>query len=340
MELAVVIPAYKPGPELAKVVHGLLNTSIASIVVVDDGSGAEYRSLFDQFTAVERITILRHETNLGKGSALKTGIEHVRETLPTYAGVVTADADGQHPVDDIVRVAERFLQDPLCLVLGSRKFEGDVPWRSRLGNIATRALFALLVGRVLRDTQTGLRAIPRDLFPTLLRIPSSHYEWELAVLIAAKHAGVRIVEEPIKTVYQAGNPTSHFHPLWDSLAVYKVLFRFPWVHLRTAMIDAVVFYFVWYATGMLAAQFIARAVAVTLNYASARNSVFLYDANSRFSKYIWNGFRFAAGSYLLLLLLRNRTGMPVMEAKILSEAVVFVFAYLVQRDWIFCRRGL
>src|SRR5215204_6675287 len=103
--LAVVIPAYRPSAGLIDLVRQLNGKALPAIVIVDDGSGPEYRDVFEQASAFPNVQLLRHAVNLGKGAALKTAFNHVLCTLPYAAGVVTADADGRHHRDDIERVA-------------------------------------------------------------------------------------------------------------------------------------------------------------------------------------------------------------------------------------------
>src|ERR1035441_4087576 len=98
--LAVVIPAYRPSAALVEVVRALVERRFPAILVVDDGSGEEFHRVFADAGALPGVQLLRHAANLGKGAALKTGINHAFCTIPGLAGVVTADADGQHdPVD-------------------------------------------------------------------------------------------------------------------------------------------------------------------------------------------------------------------------------------------------
>ncbi|HBY61172.1 MAG TPA: hypothetical protein DEH78_15225, partial [Solibacterales bacterium] len=73
------------------------------------------------------------------------------------------------------------------------------------------------------------------------------------------------------TIYEDGNPSSHFNPLLDSLKIYFVLLRFGFVALLTALVDNAVFYFAWRATGdVLQSQVTGRAAAVAFNYLAAR----------------------------------------------------------------------
>jgi hypothetical protein len=175
---------------------------------------------------------------------------------------LTADADGQHHPADILKVAERLEASPGTLVLGARQFDGHVPLRSRCGNILTRFALRWIGGARLTDSQTGLRGIPRALIAPLLEIPSSGYEFELDMLLLAKHGSIAIVEQPIRTIYSAGNPTSHFNPLLDSLKIYFVLLRFSLVSLVTAALDNTIFFLAFQAgAGVLRAQIAGRLLA-------------------------------------------------------------------------------
>ena len=138
--LAVVIPAYRPSAGLVDLVRALSEQDAPAIVIVDDGSGPEYREVFSRAADFPKVQLLRHAVNLGKGAALKTAINHVLCTFPALTGIVTADADGQHHPDDIRNVAAALMEQPESLILGSRSFDRDVPLRSRFGNVATRGI--------------------------------------------------------------------------------------------------------------------------------------------------------------------------------------------------------
>ena len=181
-QLVVLIPARRQEPALAPLVHALLDAGFGAIVLVDDGSPSEDRARLDALGALPRVHLLRHAINLGKGRALKTGINHFLNEFPDSAGLVTADADGQHGVSDIVRVASALLNEPKRALLGCRGLAGDVPLRSRFGNALTRQIFHFVSGHRVSDTQTGLRAFPTALLPGLVGLPGERYEYEMTVL--------------------------------------------------------------------------------------------------------------------------------------------------------------
>src|ERR1035437_2456775 len=334
----VLIPAYRPSPSLVDLVRDLSARGLPAILLVDDGSGPEFRAIFDQAAQFPRVQILRHAVNLGKGAALKTGINHALCAFPDLVGIVTADADGQHHPEDIERVAASLRDHPEALVLGSRTFSADVPLRSRFGNILTRRLMQTLIGGKLQDTQTGLRGIPAALAARLLRVEARGYEFELEMLIAARQSGVALVEVPIRTIYQPGNKSSHFNPLTDSMKIYFVLLRFSSVSLMAALLDNLIFYLVWKRTGhILGAQVVARLVSVVFNYTMVRARVFVSREAHQvlLPKYLLLVVSSGTASYLGIQFLTTRLGVTAMPAKLFVETLLFAVNFAVQRMFIF-----
>jgi glycosyltransferase involved in cell wall biosynthesis len=201
--------------------------------------------VFHSVAEVAGVRVIRHAANLGKGAALKTGIESALRDCPALLGIVTMDADGQHRTADVVRIAAMLQEHPDSLILGARAFEGLVPLRSRLGNSVMRHLVRLMVGERLRDTQTGLRAIPARFATSLLELACKGYDFELDMIMEARRNSVAIVEERIETVYEPGNKSSHFNPLVDSAKVYFVLARFCSISLVTAILGNLAFLVAW-----------------------------------------------------------------------------------------------
>lgn len=342
MRTPILIPAYRPGPQLPAVVEELIQKGVSRIVIVDNASGPDYAAIFDRCAAFPEVRILCNHRNVGKGASLKAGMRYLLESGAGGSGVVTADADGQHHPDDILETARVFAQNPECLVLGTRKFEGPVPLRSRVGNNCTRVLVRLVLGQRLQDSQCGLRAIPAKLIPYLVKLPSNAYEFELDVLVAAKHLGLSVIEQSIRTIYEPGNPSSHFNPIRDSMKIYFVLFRFSLLSLLTAALDNLVFYFAYHdLAGVLVAQAISRAAAVSFNYRAARKAVFLSHEphGVLFPRYISVVLASGAASYGLIRLLGHVFGIGAIPAKIIAESVLFALNFVVLRDFVFTGRS-
>jgi putative flippase GtrA len=199
----------------------------------------------------------------------------------------------------------------------------------------------LVVGQWLKDTQTGLRGIPRLLFDRLRAIRASGYEFELDMLTAAKHAGCEFVEVPIRTIYLGGNRSSHFNPLSDSLRVYFVLLRFGLVSVLTALLDNIAFLGLFSAgAGLLVSQAGGRLAGMFYQYSAARRAVFLSNESHRktLPRYVMLATASGATSYLLIRGLGEAAGMAVLPAKLLAETALFFVNFAVSRDFIFTRR--
>ncbi len=226
--MVVLIPAYEPDGRLIELVVDLAvaqEQPRPQVVVVDDGSGSDYEAIFDAVRLLGAHVIV-HSRNRGKGIALKTGFAYIAITHPSFH-VVCADSDGQHCASDIGAVALAAASSASGrIVLGSRTLDASIPWKSKVGNDLTRALFRAVTGVPLRDTQTGLRAYSSDLLGWLTTIPGSRFEYELNVLLQATQARIPLLEEPIQTIYLDGNESSHFDPLRDSIRVYSPLVGF------------------------------------------------------------------------------------------------------------------
>jgi len=338
---AVVIPAYRPSSKLIDLIRNLSENGRPAIFLVDDGSGAAFDDVFRQAAGFPNVRLARHAANRGKGAALKTGMELAAGEAAGLSGVVTADADGQHHPDDIRRVTQALDEHPDSLILGSREFQGKVPLRSRFGNVLTRGLVHALVGQKLRDTQTGLRGIPARLVPRLLKLEANGYEFELEMLLAAREEGVPVVEVPIRTIYEEGNRSSHFHPLVDSMKIYFVLLRFTSASLLTAALDNLVFYLAYRQTGwILESQILGRMLAVAFNYWMVRTSVFYSRERHRtvLPKYLALVVCSGTASYGGIRLLAAR-GMYPVAAKLLVETGLFFVNFAVQRSVIFRPRA-
>jgi putative flippase GtrA len=339
--MVALIPAYNPEDCLLQIALDLLQSGFQAVVVVNDGSSPEHDATFAALKKLERVRVLQHAINLGKGAALKSGLNYIYCEFPESPGVVTLDADGQHLPEDAQRIGQAMQESPDSLLLGVRSFSGAVPLRSRLGNIVTRSLFQLLVGAKLADTQTGLRGIPRAFLPTLLKSRSNGYEFELDMLLACKYTQVPIRQLSIQTVYPEDNWTSHFNPLLDSMKIYFVLLRFVAIALLTAAID----YSVFYASSrsghsILASQASARMVAMVFNYLAVKNLAFLSQRkhSEAFPRYALLVALSGTLSYLMITFLMSWGGLQVIGAKACAEGLIFLASFAIQRDFIFARR--
>ncbi len=224
--MIVVIPAYEPDEKLLGVLKDFTEQTSFPIVVVNDGSSEKCIPIFEAVCAFERVTLLTHEVNKGKGAALKTAFAYIAEQFPASEGILTVDADGQHLMPDCMNVCTAYEEHPDVLITGSRRFKGKVPIRSRIGNSITRGVFRLTTGKRVYDTQTGLRAFGVNRVSEMLSLHGDRYEYEIHQLLHCCTKGTGVYEVPIETVYIDDNSSSHFDTLRDSAKIYKVIFKF------------------------------------------------------------------------------------------------------------------
>ena len=218
---AVLIPAYEPDTQLIRLAKRLKEAGFA-VVVVDDGSGPAYGEIFDAVR--EFAHILTHAHNRGKGAALKTGMVYIRDHMPEVSHFITCDADGQHRVEDVIRVAEQ-LQAGHKFVLTMRKLRKDIPLRSRVGNSMSRVVYALLTKRYLSDNQSGLRGFDCSYIDWLVQVEKDNYDYEMNVLYYAAKKAIPISTILIEAIYINNNQSSHFQPVKDTVRIYRSLFK-------------------------------------------------------------------------------------------------------------------
>lgn len=224
-KFAVVIPAYRPKENLPHYVSQLIQEQVAHVVVVNDGNDKTFKDLFDQLTQFERCTVLHHEENRGKGAALKTGFRFVLDHLSDLTGVITADADGQHLVKDVVSVGQQLIKNKDGFVLGTRDFDRkEMPARSFIGNTLTSRVFQGLFGLYIKDTQTGLRGIAMSELDWVVQLKGNQFEYEMNMLINMLRKKKRVVRVDIEAVYEEVH-VSQYDTYSDSIRIAGRMLR-------------------------------------------------------------------------------------------------------------------
>ncbi|MCQ2741798.1 MAG: glycosyltransferase family 2 protein [Bacilli bacterium] len=221
MKTALIMPIYCPSAAVLPFLSLFQDGDFSLYVVVDDGSGDEYSSIYKEIEKKKDFVVLRHPKNKGKGDALKTAFRYIKENHPEIEGAITADGDGQHTYKDILKIRDSLADHPDSYILGYRDFEGpNVPKRSKEGNDFSNWYVSYRTTVDCKDTQTGLRGIPACLFDAALKTHGSRYEYELNQLISFVQIAP-VVEVMIETVYLNNNESSHFRPFKDTCRLYN-----------------------------------------------------------------------------------------------------------------------
>ncbi|MGE3269816.1 MAG: glycosyltransferase family 2 protein [Chloroflexota bacterium] len=194
-KIIAVIPAFNEERAIGSVVLKVL-PFVEEAIVIDDGSADATADIARRAGA----TVVRHETNQGKGVALRTGFRHARDRHAD--AIVTLDADGQHMPSEIPFVAQPVLEDRADIVVGSRYLEptSDVPlariWGHRVFNFITNRSSGVTV----TDSQSGFRAFSSRALENLT-FSSDSFSVESEMQFLARQAGLRLVEVPIVIRY-------------------------------------------------------------------------------------------------------------------------------------------
>lgn len=351
MNTAVIIPSLNPDEKLIQTVKGLLREGFSNLVVVDDGSDDHHRMYFEELQKLPGVVLLKHETNRGKGRAMKTAFSYVLEHLPDLCGVVTVDGDGQHLPKDICACVKRMEEVKSHVILGVRDFSKmNVPLASRFGNKLTRAVFRLFCGISITDTQTGLRAIPREYLTLMLDIPGERYEYETNQLLTLKKEQITMEEVVIETVYIDDNRASHFHPIRDSLKIYEVILKFSVSALSSFLVDIGLFTLLNLLlkgalapeTRLLIATVTARLVSSMVNF--TMNKRYVFRSRERLHRALLRYYTLCvcqtALSYGLVylvasMLLHLNGSLFETVVKLAVDLCLFFISFQIQQRWVF-----
>ncbi|BBZ30638.1 transferase [Mycolicibacterium madagascariense] len=193
----IVIPAFNEATVISDVVADVTSV-FANVVVVDDGSRDDTADRAWRAGA----HVVRHPVNLGQGAAIQTGVEYAR-SRPGAAVFATFDADGQHRVQDVVRMIKRLVTEDLDIVVGTR-FAESAP----VGMPVLRRLLFPLIAKLspasrrlgLTDAHNGLRVFNRTVADGLnLTMNGMAHASEIVAEIV-EH-GWRVAEEPVEILY-------------------------------------------------------------------------------------------------------------------------------------------
>lgn len=352
-DIPVIIPAYEPDGKLIALLRELQQAEISRVVVVDDGSGERYETLFAQAEQIGNCTVLYHAVNLGKGRALKTAFNYCLREFEEMPGCVTADSDGQHTPSDIIACMRMLWENPKALILGCRNFNApEVPARSAFGNKFTRKVFKFLLGISVSDTQTGLRAVPTFFMKELMEVKGERFEYETNMLIETKNRNIPIEEVPVETVYIEDNRTSHFNPIKDSVRIYMVFGKFLFSSLSSSVLDLLLFHMfctmcrpldgkIWSVSYIVAATVFARVVSAVYNFLINYRVVFKSKEKMAVTagKYFVLAVCQMMCSAFLVNLLYSLVGGTEVFVKMPVDIFLFFISFVIQRELVYRKKG-
>ena len=254
--VAVLLPAYNEEVAIASMI--LLSSNYADeVIVIDDGSSDSTKEISELAGA----TVLSHNTNRGKGVALKTGFEYAKN----YDIIVTIDADGQHNPNEIPLLLKPILDDEADLVNGSRYLHGQdtsTPKYRRIGQTVLDTATNIASGVKITDSQSGFRAFSSKCYEHFNFDPEG-FGIESDMLIEASNNNLRIMEVDITVRYDVNTTTAN--PIIQG---FSVLIRV----LELMRFNRPIYF---YGVGGAIILFFGILIYLTINATNLSNNIYL-----------------------------------------------------------------
>jgi len=195
LSLSVVTPVYNETATISKLVLAVLaRPEVTELVVVDDASSDGTWDVLQRLLSdrPDRLRVLRHKNNMGKGAALRTGFAAATGDI-----VLVQDADLEYDPVDYPRLLEPVLRDAADAVFGSRFIGGSSHrvlyfWHS-LGNRFLTLLSNMVTDLNLTDMECGYKVFRRDLLQKIT-IEEPRFGFEPEIVAKVARSGARIYE--------------------------------------------------------------------------------------------------------------------------------------------------
>ncbi|MBU3844986.1 MAG: glycosyltransferase family 2 protein [Candidatus Anaerobiospirillum pullicola] len=212
-----IIPCYRHGTVLGTVLAQLAPFGFP-LIVVDDGNDAAEQDLLAQAIApYPQVTLLRHETNRGKGVAMVTGMTKAQELALSH--VIQIDADGQHDVTALPQMLKLSAQEPQALISGLPQYDDSIPTGRLLGRYITHFwVWVETMSFDIKDSMCGMRIYPLPDSLTQSRLSGHYMDYDTEVMVRLYWQGHPVRFVPVKVSYpQDGH--SNFRLFQDNVKI-------------------------------------------------------------------------------------------------------------------------
>lgn len=338
MKEVILIPSYEPDDKLIKLINSI-DKNRFDIIVVNDGSNISFDEIFNKIK--NEVHLISYKTNMGKGYALKKGIEYIRNKYKKDYIIITMDSDGQHKINDAIKLSDYVKNNLNTYVLGMRKRGASTPIRSKVGNKVTKSIFHLVTGINIYDTQTGLRCFSYKLTDFMLEVEGNRFEYEMNVLLKSSKNGIKLHEIEIETIYHDKNKGTHFKTIRDSYLIYKDIIKFSLSSIISFIIDYIMFtIFSLFIKNISLCNVFARIISAVVNY--MMNRKFVFQSKNNLYKSVLSYLILAITILILNTILLNifvyKLIINKFVAKIIVEIILFIFNFIIQQRFIFRKK--
>jgi glycosyltransferase involved in cell wall biosynthesis len=218
LKLSVIIPVFNERNTIAEIVQRVIESPLVDeIVIVDDGSTDGTRAILEDLKVNKMITVILHKANIGKGAAVRTGINAVQGDL-----IIIQDADLEYDPRDYPILLQPIQENIADVVYGSRFLGGarrPIYFWNMVANKILTFTTNILYNNILSDMETGYKLFKRDVVKDLqIKAKGFNFEPEFTAKILKR--GVKIYEVPIRfnpRLYSEGKKikiSDAFHAMW------------------------------------------------------------------------------------------------------------------------------
>ncbi|MCJ7665968.1 MAG: glycosyltransferase family 2 protein [Actinobacteria bacterium] len=221
IRIALLIPAYNEERHIKGVIESSSKYGM-DIIIIDDGSIDSTASVVESLVPVydPLLKLISHTQNLGKGQALITGFDYIKNN--GYTGVITLDADGQHDTREIIDFLGVIGRTDPDLVIGNRLGNtAGMPFIRLATNIFTSWIISKIAGKKISDVQSGYRYLKTDALKKI-KLKTKNFDTEPEIILRAGWLGMDILNVPIKTIYH-DDFISHVNPVKDTIKFFKLV---------------------------------------------------------------------------------------------------------------------
>lgn len=218
VKICAIVPVYRHENTSRNVVKSLASLSIP-VILVDDGNTPEgHHVLFEIAKEFANVELVTHKCNLGKGAAMRSGMDAAVAAGFTHA--LQVDADGQHDMDSIPFFVNEAKEHPEELICGYPKYDESVPKAREQGRKITNFWVAIeTVSLKIPDAMCGFRVYPlATSWPVMKRLCNKRMGFDIEMIVRLSWAGVKMRFFPVKVHYPKDG-VSNFRMFHDNVAI-------------------------------------------------------------------------------------------------------------------------
>ncbi len=344
MSHAVIITIYKEDKHTLDLCNRLKELGAENIVIVNDG--CVQKSNFINELVSMGCHIVTLEKRKGKGVSLRAGFEFAEKNLFNITGFITADADGQHKAEDIMRVSRALELRPDSLIIGCRDGKkSNLNIIRRIGKSFSQVYFRVVTGTYCKDTLSGLRGIPAVLYNALIKTEGDNFDYEMNFLTKCADLKIPFFNVNITSVPPSNNEKSSYRLIRDTYLIYKTPLKFATASIGCTAVDLVLFTLftillpskgLWEQFSVAIATLLARIVSGSMNFMINRKMIFDNDGKTgkQAVRFIILFVCIMCASSLIVTLL-SFLPVPPTIIKAIVDLLLWAVNYTVQRKWVF-----